>query len=109
MDLVTNYNSVGDTQAGSKGMSLPLRYLNSKLVSNQDPSMQRSMDSKKPGFTPFVGGVRGSAMVSRSNTSKVRTGDGDSQEGIIRQDEYHVDYSRMDSRMEDRGIGSEQD
>ena len=56
---------------------------------------------------PFSGpGVSGNALVSRNRHDEKIQGDGDSQEGIIRQDDYEVSYFHNDST--DRETGGEE-
>jgi hypothetical protein len=98
MDLVTNYGATGDSQNDSRlGRSFAMKYIKSKRNRTGQASQPTdSNGSKRP--LPFSGsGVSGSAMVSRNRHEEKVQSDGDSQEGIIRQDDYEVSYFRTES------------
>ena len=110
LDLMTNFGAASESQANSRakyGGSFPLKYINSKINSKRDVSQPSENDSK-PRFVPFIGGeTRGTAVVSvtRSNTHHKGVSDGDSQEGIIRQDDFQVSY---DAETPDRDLSMEE-
>ncbi|KAK5162863.1 uncharacterized protein LTR77_011120 [Saxophila tyrrhenica] len=102
-DLVTNFGASTDSQARSgNGRSFALKYLKSKRTfrSNNDSQPTDSNGSKiRP--LPFGGpGVSGAAMISRNRPEEKLRSDGDSQEGIIRQDDYEVSYFHTDNDRE---------
>ena len=101
LDLVTNYGAT-DTQAGSKSGSgtFPLKYFNSKRNQSQQPSE----GSKQRSHLPFTGPGKGSAMVSRSRHDDTVKSDGDSQDGIIRHQDFEVSFYNTDSSDRDRDM-----
>ena len=109
VDLATNYGAT-TPEASKAGGSYQLRYLRSKQ-SGKQLSDQNNTTTSKNRTIPFSGPAKGSSIVRVSSRSRSRPeerirGDGDSQEGIIRQDDFEVHYDT--SVNSDRYGGSEE-
>lgn len=91
LDLITNYGALTDSHAGSRAASnnFPLRYITG--VSNAQISSQGSA-GRAHKITSLIGGAKASGKSHQLH----REGDGDSQEGIVRQEEFEVRYSEND-------------
>jgi len=110
LDLQTHFGATTESQTNSKGgtNTFPLKYLSaSRRNASQQPS---SHTDSKTGRMPFQGPGRGGSVIvgkSRHHDDRIRTGsDGDSQKGIIREDEYEVSYDHAGSSS-DREPGVE--
>ena len=93
LDLQTNYGA-SESQSNSRtgyGGSFAMKYLNSSKRNMNNSHLTDSRDRNIPFSGP---GVKGTASIhgrSRNDERRI-TSDGDSQEGIIRQDDYEVSY-----------------
>lgn len=98
-DLVTNYGAQTDSQNRSGGNSFALKYLKPRSNNKSNDALQTGSGSGgSKGHMPFGGSVvSGNPMTSRSRNEEKIRGDGDSQEGIIRQDEYEVNFFHTES------------
>ena len=105
MDLVTNYGAAESQSNTARSGSFPLKYLSRN---RHNISGERSGGSKQRSI-PFSGPGRGSTMVSRSRNEDTLKGDSDSQEGIIRHQDFEVSFYKTDSSEEvrdtERGYG----
>ncbi len=103
-DLQTHYGDLTTDNQGRSGMghSFALKYLKSKRTNRTNNGSQpTNSNGSKNRTIPFGGpGVSGSAMISRNRQEEKIQSDGDSQEGIIRQDDYEVSYFHTDNDRE---------
>lgn len=101
VDLATNYGATSP-EASKAGGSYQLKYLRSKRSGNQ--LSENVNESKNRSTIPFSGPAKGSSIVrvsSRTRRGEERvTSDGDSQEGIIRQDDFEVHYDNSTNNSE---------
>jgi len=85
-DLVTRYGFAVDSQSGSKHNT---SFAMKKLRTDRSDTQPRETD--KPRLLSLSAGE--SSRVNRSRVEEDKSiGDGDSQDGIIRQDDYEVRY-----------------
>ena len=102
MDLMTNYGAQTESHSNSKPGSFPMKYLRSKHRS-------QPMDSERSRNIPYSGAAKGSALISKSKNDDRTTRDDDSQEGIIRQDDFEVSYDHSEApdryQTAERGYG----
>lgn len=100
VDLATNYGATSP-EVSKAGGSYQLKYLRSKRSGNQ---LSENVTDSKNRTIPFSGPGKGSSIVrvsSRTRRGEERvTSDNDSQEGIIRQDDFEVHYDSS-TRSED--------
>lgn len=94
LDLVTNFGAA-ESQSNTKSGSgtFPLKYFSRRNNASQQPSE----GSKARSHMPFTGPGKGSTMVSRSRHEDTVKGDNDSQEGIIRHQDFEVSFYNADS------------
>ena len=86
MDLRTDYGAQTGSNSNSKPGTFPLKYLKSGRNRSQPTDSERSRT------IPYAGAAKGSALISKSRHEDKMTRDDDSQEGIIRQDDFEVSY-----------------
>jgi hypothetical protein len=107
VDLATNYGATSP-EASKAGSSYQLKYLRSKRSGNQ---LSESATESKTRNIPFSGPAKGNSVVRVSSRSRrgeqTITSDGDSQEGIIRQDDFEVHYDNSTSNSERYGVSEE--
>ena len=89
LDLVTNFGVSEDSQNRSR--IGPGYILSSLTKKNKQSHPQESSSS----FSPYTGGTRGNTVV-KAGANRATSDDDDSQQGIIRQDEYDVIITTLD-------------
>lgn len=106
-DLATNWGhqTTSNESSSKNGQSFGLKYL--KKRSQRSNGLSQPSDSgSRSRPLPYAGpGVSGNAFVRMNRDDKKVRGDGDSQEGIIRQDDFVVSYFPDDGAERDTEDG----
>lgn len=107
MDLATNWGhqtASGGSNSGG-GQSFGLKYIKKRSQGSKGSSQPLNTSSGSR-HIPFSGpGIGSSAFASINKHDKRVRSDGDSQEGIIRQDDFVVSYFQDDSTSRDQEDG----
>lgn len=102
-DLVTNFGAQTESRERTgTGNSFAMKYLRSRRTGRSNNASQPTDSHGSKRALPFSGpSIPGSAMVSRNRREDKLAGDGDSQEGIIRQDDFEVSYFHTEASDRD--------
>ncbi len=88
LDLATQYGNIheGSRSDPKNSISFQLKYLRSRPHQNDE----QPWESDRQRRIPFTGAGAGIAIISRSKQDTLRNVDDDSQDGILRRDDFEI-------------------